>query len=285
VIQAVAIGPDQQVYSTSRAKGSTHVVAHSPAAARSLYETKEALRALWIAADGTCHTGGKRYHTNRGGSWTSHATIISEIYAMWGAGDELFLGGANGVVLHGRAGDWKHIASAMGSIYCITGTSARDVYIGGVGYLAHFDGTNVETLASSDLYEAICVCGEALWVSNGKAILSRSFAPLVTSEDALYGLGKGIGGLFVHGGYQLHRLDGTQLSLVHDNEDKALMIKRGEYATCMASDGRRVVAGGSRSVLVEDGLGFAEWPALSAAAAPTKSTKPKPTKQKQKSKA
>ena len=290
MIQAVAIGPDQLVYSTTRAKGSTHVVAHSPTAARSLFETKEALRALWVAADGCVHAAGKRYHTSRGGTWTSHTTGASDAYAMWGTADEIFMGTADGQLLRSRApDDWQQLAKIDGAIFAIAGTSGSDVHFGGEGVLGHFDGTTAQLAeAPGGIVQDFYVAGGELWVCNGIGVLHRAapgapFTALCTVSDEIYGLGKGLGGFFIHGGHQLHRLDGNQLSLVHDNEDKALMMKRGEYATCMASDGRRVVAGGARSVLVEDGLGFAEWPALGGAAKSNKKpAKPKPKAKKPK---
>jgi len=277
MIEAVALGPDQAVFAIARTKGESHVVAHSPAAARSLFHTKDILRALWIADDGTCHAAGKRYYTNRGGSWTSHAIPLSEVFAMWVAGDEVFLGSGEGEVVHGRGDDWQLVGQALDAVLCIHGTSARDLYIGGIGGIAHFDGSELtpgEPLDDSHAVAGIHVSrGGDVWACSAVAVFKRTttWTPVARLDEdgELYGIGKGVGGVFVHRGFQLLRVDPDRLSLVHDNEDKALSTKNGEFATCMASNGRRVVAGGARSVLVEDGLGFADWPAL----APTKPAK------------
>ena len=272
MIEAVAIGPDQAVFSIARRKGESHVVAHSPAAARSLFQTKETLRALWIAEDGTCHAAGKRYHTNRGGTWTSHATTIGETFAIWGTADEVFLGSDEGELVRGRPDSWQHIGQPLDSVLCIHGASASDVYIGGIGGLSHFDGKQLSPPEPPDDTYAVAGLQAArgeLWLCTAAAVFHRSgpseslrCVARLDDDGELYGFGKGVGGAFVHRGSQLLRVDPDRLSLVHDNEEKALMVKNGEYATCMTSNGRRVVAGGARSVLVEDGLGFAEWPAL-----------------------
>lgn len=295
MINAVAVGPDNAVYSITREKGVNYVVAHEPKTARVLMETKDKLAALCIDAGGSLHAVGAKHWTNRGGAWKSTKTGTGQGFAVGEVAGTLFMGTLDGKVARLRDGAaWEELG-ALGDdpITSITGTSATDVDVGMLGGFGHWDGKSLTTAELPDgLYEvqaAFAGKNGELWVVGGDALARRANAagPIKiiarVDDGELYGVGVAGDAVFGHAGFQLVKLDGKKFAVVHDNEDKALMSKNAEFSTAMTSNGKRAVAGGARSVLVSDGGPFVEWAGLAQAAAAgagaaTASPKAKPAK-------
>lgn len=272
MISAVALGPAGAVFSVSREKGTSHVVANTRDGATSLYATPDKLESLWVSPEGNVHAAGKRYHTNVAGAW--RASKLPEVgFTMWGSSDEdLFLGGINGAILRRRDGAWTAIGNVGELVMGIHGIGAAPVYfVGSFAGIGIFDGATFSQQKSPGpgyWQNVLCASPQELWLCGTDQVCLRDGAKarvVATINDReLYGIGVGTGGVFAHAGHQLLRQTGSTLEVVHDNENRALMVQRATYATCMTSNGTRVVAGGARSVLVEDGKGFVEWPALGA---------------------
>jgi hypothetical protein len=285
MIEAVAVGVDGTVYSVFRVRGVSHVVHHTAEGARSVYESTEAMRGLWIAPDGVVHAGGKRHHTNASGAWKAGPTGGGAIYTMWGSDGDVFAGTADGEVLRLRAGAWVKIGAVGGTIFGIHGTSARDVTIVGDGVYARFDGASVATRKLPDnaycFQSVYCLAGDDAWLCASSAVFQRTAAGerqvASANDEELYGAVPGTAGVIVHSGAQLWRLavEDRRLIDVSDALDSALMVKSGSTSTSIASNGARIAAGGVRSVLVDDGAGFVEWPGL-AVAEPVKRAAPSP---------
>jgi hypothetical protein len=280
VIEAVALGPDGGVYSVTRARSVSHVVAHTATEAHSLFETLDTLRGLWVSPSGAIHAAGKQHHTNASGAWKSKPTGAAPIYALWGAADDdLFAGSANGEVVRWRGTAWTTLAQLAETIFGVHGTGAADVHICGDGLLAHFDGsamTSRELPAGAHCLQAVYCAVAETWLCATSGLYRRAGTRTVRiagwEDGELYAVGIGAAGVFVQGGAQVLRLDGDHFAVAHDGP--TLMVKHAEYATCMTGNGTRVVAGGARSVLVNDGTGFVEWPALELAT-PPRLSKPK----------
>jgi hypothetical protein len=278
VIEAVALGPDGGVYSVTRHRGASHVVVHTAIEARPLYETADTLRGLWVSAASAIHAAGKKHHTNRGGTWHAVTTGASPIYALWGADDDdVFAGSADGEVVRWRGGAWARIAKLGGTIFGVHGTGATDVHVCGDAVHAHFDGTAVtsrELPPGAHCLQAVCCAAGETWLCATSA-LYRGGARVAGFDDGeLYAIGVGAAGLFVQASARVLRLDGDHFVVAH--EGTALMVRNSDYATCMTGNGARVVAGGARSVLVNDGDGFVEWPGLELEVPPPKrAAKPK----------
>lgn len=266
MIEAVALGLDDSVYSVKRGGGASHVVANTKDAARSLYETSDKLDALWVSASGAIHAVGKRYHTNLGGTWRA-SKLPARAFAIWGTSDDdLYVGGVDGELMRRHAGTWTELANTGELVTAIDGAGSTVFFTGYFDFVGVFAGTTLEERKWPGHLQALyCASPDHLWLCATDAVYevtSGAVIKLVSTNDELYGVGVGSGGVFIHRGIELLRLDGDHLVEVRDNGDNALMEKRATYATRMTSNGRRVVAAGARSVLVEDGDGFVEWPAL-----------------------
>jgi hypothetical protein len=264
MIYAVAIGPDNTVYSTLRSAGETAIVRHTAQGASIAYETSDPLHGLWISPRGTIHAAGKKLHDNARGTFASVKHAVGECYALWGADDDhVYVGGDAGLQL--RRGDtWTEVAVDDAGIFALGGTGADDVYAGGDdGVLRHFDGVKWRKLklkgtsfiqgiacASRDEVLVITVAGD-YQVFRGNA--RDGFKVIEKGDDEAYGVAPGP---TVHAGWKLFR-GGQEAAEV---DPKRLMVKSGEFSTAMTSRGSRIVAGGISSVLVDDGRGFVAWP-------------------------
>jgi hypothetical protein len=285
VIEAVALAPDGRVYSITRARGVSYVVAHAADQARSVYETPDTLRGLWVSPSGAIHAAGKKHHTNASGAWASKPTNAAPIYALWGAADDdVFAGSADGELVRWRGGAWAAIAQLAETIFGVHGTGAGDVHVCGDGLLAHFDGTAVtarDLPSGAHCLQAVCCSAAETWLCATSGLYrhagTRTARVAAWDDGELYAVGIGAAGVFVQASAQVLRLDGDHFVVAHDGA--ALMVKQAEYATCMTGNGSRVVAGGARSVLVNDGAGFVEWPALELAT-PPRPSKPKLARRK-----
>src|SRR5262245_31023620 len=117
MIEAVAVAADGSVVSVLRAKGVSHVVAQTATGARSLFDATDMMRGLWIAPNGAIHAAGKRHHTNASGAWKSGPTGAGTIYTMWGHGDDVFAGSADGDVMRWRAGAWTKLGGVGNTVF------------------------------------------------------------------------------------------------------------------------------------------------------------------------
>ena len=286
MIEAVAIGPKDAVFSVFRSKGVSFVVAHTAKEAISLYETPDKLRALWVSASGAIHAGGKRYHTNASGTWLA-TKAPCELFALWGVDDDVFAGGMGGEILRRKGGAWHELANVEQLVTSIHGLGASSVHFVGDDLNGYFDGTSFTRDALPDgessmfMQGVFCTSAAETWLCSSQGLyVARGREPATkvasANNDETYGVGLGAGGVFLHRGTELLRLEGETLVVVYENE-AALLAKQGVFSNCITSNGRRVVAGGVRSVLVEDGAGFVEWPGL-APARPVPEPKAPPAK-------
>jgi len=267
MIEAVALGPDGAVFSVSRAKGVSRVLAHAPRAAAVLYETKEKLTSLWVSPTKTVYAGGKKLHFGGAkGAWQT-AKLPHDAFSMWGASDdELFIGSDAGAVSRRAKGAWTSLGDLGDVVTCIAGTSARDVFFTGFFEgVRHYDGERMTTRFPIDQTQGMRLGASATWVCTCDAlyVVEAGGAPreVASFDDEAYGVGVGTGGVFVLAPAEILRVSaGGAVEVARDNADKALMKKGGEYSTAITSDGTRVVVGGVDAVLVHDGRSFSVWP-------------------------
>jgi hypothetical protein len=275
MIEAVAVAADGAVVSVLRAKGVSHVVEQTATGARSLFETADIMRGLWIAPSGAIHAAGKRHHTNASGAWKSGPTGAGTIYAMWGCGDDVFAGSADGDVMRWRSGAWTKLGTVGNTVFGIHGRSGTDIAIVGDNVYAYYNGSAVATHKLPD--DAYCLqsvfftaAGDG-WLCATSVLFrcdERGQVRRVTSlsdDGELYGCVAGTAGVVLHRGTALLRLERERFVEIGGIADAAFMLKNASYATCIASNGARIAAGGARSVIVSDGDAFVEWPAFETA--------------------
>lgn len=277
MIHSVTLAADASVYSVERGGGLARVLSHTASKATCLYETKDKLAAVWASPSGALHAVGKSYHTNRTGSWSTTKLPVAG-FRIWGhSDDDLFVGGLDGALLRGRGEAWTTLAE-LGDL--ITGIAGGDgvAYVAGYGFLRRIVGDTIHEHAvagnsSPHLQDVICI-GAATYYCSTDSVFVETTAEtkkLATiDDDELYGVGVGTSGVVAHAGSRLLRLADDRLVEYRTNDDNALMVQRATYSTAITSNGSRIVAGGARSVLVDDGDGLVEWPALGAPAAKAK---------------
>ena len=264
MIDAVALGPNGEVYSASRAKGKTAIVRHEPKRASRLFETSDQVRALWVSKSGVVHAAGKRHHTNRSGAFVTAKLGKGSTYALWGSGDDRLFAGGDAGLWELRDGAWRDVG-IEGTTFALAGSGADDLYAGGdESPLMHFDGKSWKKVAlKTHLVQAIvCVAPDdvlVLGVSGGATAFRGNartgFRVIGELNDEAYGIGEGAGGVYVHQGFKLHRAFAEATEV----EERWLMAKNGDFPTAMTSNGTRVVAAGGATVLVDDGDGFVPW--------------------------
>ncbi len=280
MISAVSVGKDGTVYSAKRLGTATFICTNTATAATPLYKTTDSIYSMHVSPSGAIHAIGKaRYHTNAGGAWrwTKFApTNGSAIDAI--TDDTIVVGTMKGHVLRSTDGgaSWSEVAN----IGCYV-TDINGSYVTSHGVLGRLDGNTLTKLVERQSFVGMYESADAIWLSGNKSVHQLKGTVLATIvertnlDSSLYGIGVGTAGVFVHVGYEIARVAGNVLECARDNADKALMVKNATYSTAISSNGTRVVAGGARSVLVEDGKGFIEWPELTeTAAAAIADTKP-----------
>jgi hypothetical protein len=271
MIEAVALGPKGAVYSAMRMKGASHVIAHDAKRATSLYSTKDQLRAMWVSASGVIHAAGKRHHTNLGGEWRSAKLGGEPIFGMWGsADDDVIAGSRGGELLRLQGGKWIEIAKLPDTIYAVHGTAQDNVVVGGEGVFARYDGAKLAPIAKPagvTCLHGLVADGDELWFCSPDRLFrqgAKGKAVRVAELDdgsEMYAIGIGKAGVFVQSVGGVRSLAGKRLVEVELEAAAVSQARTASYSTSMTSNGQRVVAGGVRSVLVNDGKGFVEWPA------------------------
>lgn len=279
MISAVSVDANDAVYSAKRLGTASFICANTNTAATPLYKTTDSIYSLHVSPSGAIHAIGKaRYHTNAGGAWRSTKfapTNGSAIHAI--TDDDIVVGTMKGLVLRSTDGGatWLEVAN----VNCYV-TDINSSYVMSHGVLGRLDGNTLTKLVERASFVGMHEGTDVIWLCGNKSVHQLKGSTLVTIvectnlDSSLYGIGVGTAGVFVHAGYEVSRVAGNQLACARDNADKALMVKNATYSTAIASNGTRVVAGGARSVLVEDGKGFIEWPELGEKAAAAIDVKP-----------
>lgn len=274
MIDAVTVTAKGAVYSANRVAGKTHVTLHTAKAATSLYQTSEKVHAIWATDTGIVWAAGKaKLHSNaargRSGAWTT-IKYPGMGMAIWGD-DEIYVVTFDGELGTLAVGAWKQLAKFDAVMSDVRSAGAQPIYALGHGVLARHDRLTgkTKTIRTGDSFVGIVahggktwVCGDhALWRLDGDKLVA-AIAADASDPPTMYGIGAGKSGLVVHRGFELARVDGKRFVVIDDIAPKALMEKSATFPTTIASNGTRIAAGGARSVLVDDGKGFVEWPAL-----------------------
>jgi hypothetical protein len=274
MIEAVALGPDGLAWSVTARARRRYVVCHARDGARVVYETADTLCALVVAGQ-RLHAFGDRHHWSHdgGASWSSGPSPVDHAMACWRSpsGTLVVVGDAGAVDFRhddGAATADRDITLGLGTLFGVAGTADDDLWVVGEGRaIHHFDGrtwTAVPAPPGAYTLQAVCCRGvDDVWLvcASGGVYHGgrRGFVEVARVPGGeLYGVGIGRDGVFVHEGFQVQRVEGSALVVVL--EGKALMKRAGEYPTCMASDGVRVVAGGCDTVFVDEGAGFLPLP-------------------------
>lgn len=166
-----------------------------------------------------------RFHHFDGGGWSAPwldvrwpASAPPQLNALWGPapGDLWAAGYTGGLLPHFDGRLWSPVSTViLGSQWCFAATSARDVWMGGLGAVAHYDGERWQSTSVPGLYKMY-----ALWAPGDRGLWGGGLEGIWRYDGTSWSLAepraKGINAMWGAGardawavGQGLWRFDGT----------------------------------------------------------------------------
>jgi len=253
----MTFSPSGALWSASRRKGKTQLVEHRKTSATSVYTTPDKVAAIWVSPSGAIHAAGRKYHSNVSGTWKA-SPIQAEVMTLWGtADDDLWAGGSDGEVLRYDGRTWTTIHRGD-MVTGIAGRSANDVHVATFSGYLRWNGKALK-LATKGAFQGVTIAGKHVFLC-GTDIVFRDGKKIgaIDGSDELYGVGVGAASVFALGPAEVFEVRSGKLTPVA-LDPAWLSVKRGEYSTAIASDGKRVAIGGTATVIVHDGRTWKAW--------------------------